>query len=130
KGMNVRAFAMFVMLAAATGQAPTPSQKTASTSLPPVSWTCVMHPDVVTDKPGQCPQCRMDLVPVRLVTIWSCPVHGVIEQTTPGRCRICGRDLVQTTRALTFTCAGHPEINQLDPGRCANGSAMIAKYTP
>lgn len=25
-------------------------------------YTCPMHPDVVSDKPGKCPKCGMDLV--------------------------------------------------------------------
>jgi hypothetical protein len=27
-----------------------------------MSYTCPMHPEVVTDKPGSCPKCGMDLV--------------------------------------------------------------------
>jgi Cu(I)/Ag(I) efflux system membrane fusion protein len=27
-----------------------------------VQYTCPMHPEVVTDKPGSCPKCGMDLV--------------------------------------------------------------------
>ena len=27
-----------------------------------VIYTCTMHPDVVSDKPGKCPKCGMDLV--------------------------------------------------------------------
>src|ERR1700756_3199200 len=95
--------------------------------LPPISWSCPMHPDVVEDQKGSCRICKMELQPVRLVTVYTCPVHGVIEQSQPGKCRICSRDLIQTTKSLTFTCAGHPDINQIEPGRCADGSAMTPK---
>ncbi|MBI5143982.1 MAG: hypothetical protein HZA30_02815, partial [Candidatus Omnitrophica bacterium] len=27
-------------------------------------WTCAMHPSVRADKPGKCPICGMDLIPV------------------------------------------------------------------
>jgi heavy metal-binding protein len=98
--------------------------------LPPISWTCPMHPDVLEDTKGKCNICGMDLEPVRLVTVWKCPVHGVIEESTPGKCRICSRPLVATTMALTWTCAGNKQISQIDPGSCQDKSPMIAKYTP
>jgi len=28
-----------------------------------IQYTCVMHPEVISDKPGKCPKCGMDLVP-------------------------------------------------------------------
>lgn len=28
-------------------------------------YTCPMHPEVRSDKPGECPKCGMDLVPVK-----------------------------------------------------------------
>ncbi len=28
-------------------------------------YTCPMHPEVISDKPGLCPKCEMDLVPVK-----------------------------------------------------------------
>ncbi|MHC4389177.1 MAG: heavy metal-binding domain-containing protein, partial [Planctomycetota bacterium] len=27
-------------------------------------WYCSMHPDIIRDRPGLCPICRMDLVPM------------------------------------------------------------------
>ncbi len=27
-----------------------------------VTYTCSMHPEVVSDKPGKCPKCNMDLI--------------------------------------------------------------------
>jgi hypothetical protein len=29
----------------------------------PTVYTCPMHPEVTSDKPGRCPKCGMDLVP-------------------------------------------------------------------
>src|SRR5262249_46763827 len=43
--------------------------------LPPVSWTCPMHAEVVDDQGGACPICGMALVPVRLELVWSCQLH-------------------------------------------------------
>lgn len=28
-------------------------------------WTCSMHPEVITDKPGKCPKCGMDLIELK-----------------------------------------------------------------
>jgi Heavy metal binding domain len=97
--------------------------------LPPVSWTCPMHPEVLEDKKARCGICGMDLEPVRLVNMYTCPIHAVIEQSKPGKCRICSRDLVQMTAALTFACAANREISQLEPGKCPDGSAMVPRYT-
>jgi len=39
-----------------------------------------MHPEVVDDRAGRCPICKMPLEPIRLDTAWSCPVHAVIVE--------------------------------------------------
>jgi Heavy metal binding domain len=132
--MKARAFLLLLVVAPSVlvfaQKAGTVAPVSPAPTVPPISWSCPMHPDVVDDHKGQCPICKMTLVPVRLVAVWTCPIHGVIEQDHAGKCRICGRELIQTTRALTFTCAGHPEISQLEPGRCADGTPMTAKYSP
>src|SRR5437762_13878020 len=32
---------------------------------PPQKYTCLMHPEVVMDAPGDCPKCGMPLVPLK-----------------------------------------------------------------
>jgi Cu(I)/Ag(I) efflux system membrane fusion protein len=32
----------------------------------PTTWTCSMHPQIKQDKPGQCPICAMDLIPIKI----------------------------------------------------------------
>lgn len=47
-----------------TPPAPSPSPTAGGTSPSPVAavYTCPMHPEVTSDKPGKCPKCKMDLV--------------------------------------------------------------------
>jgi hypothetical protein len=97
--------------------------------VPPISMTCPMHPDVVEEHPGDCPICKMKLIPVRLESVWTCPVHAVVAEDHKGLCPIDRRDLIQVTVAVTFSCAGHPEINQIEQGICADGTAMIKTRT-
>jgi multidrug efflux pump subunit AcrA (membrane-fusion protein) len=41
-----------------------PAKGAAETAKPAkVVYTCPMHPEVTSDKPGKCPKCGMDLVP-------------------------------------------------------------------
>jgi len=98
--------------------------------LPPMSWTCPMHLDVIDSKEGTCPICKMHLVAVRLDSIWTCPIHSVIAERKPGTCPIDKRELVQMTVAISWTCSGRPDINEISPGTCPDGTPMEANYTP
>ncbi|MEE4272131.1 MAG: efflux RND transporter periplasmic adaptor subunit [Thermoanaerobaculales bacterium] len=82
------------------GQAAADSGTAAETGL----WTCGMHPNVISEEPGTCPICHMDLVPLDIDpdgadtppadSGWTCPVHDVIDEASSGECPICGRELV------------------------------------
>ena len=67
---------MFLAVASfATTGAQQPRPTAAHEKLPPVSFTCPMDPDIVEDKPGTCPRCKMTLEPIRLDTAYACPTH-------------------------------------------------------
>ncbi len=61
-------------------------------------YTCPMHPDVLQDTPGSCPQCGMALEPEGVPvsssqTKYTCPMHPEIIQDHPGSCPKCGMAL-------------------------------------
>ena len=56
-------------------------------------YTCSMHPDVITDKPGKCPKCGMDLVKKQVDKIYTCSMHPNVISDKPGKCPKCGMAL-------------------------------------
>lgn len=73
--------------------------KTEATSV----YTCPMHPEVKSDKPGKCPKCGMNLVKAKdeqqadnktvFETGYTCPMHPQVHSDTAGTCPICGMQL-------------------------------------
>jgi P-type Cu+ transporter len=68
-------------------------------------YTCPMHPEVRSKKPGSCPKCGMSLEPATLPgpqtrTEYTCPMHPEIVRDAPGSCPICGMALEPRTVSL------------------------------
>lgn len=72
-------------------------------------YICPMHTQIVSDRPGECPICHMDLVPAPAVSTpaapppsatttytqgYICPMDPDVHSDTPGTCSRCKMDLV------------------------------------
>jgi hypothetical protein len=108
------------VLSAQQGRTPAPPK------LPPLSMTCPHHPDVIEDRPGTCPMCKMALIPVRLDSSWMCPVHTTVIESERGTCRLCRRQMVPVTVSLTWSCRAD-SVEHVEPGLCTDGSPRIGR---
>ena len=62
-------------------------------------YTCPMHPEIITDKPGNCPKCGMTLVKKKTDKIYTCTMHPEVISDKPGNCPKCGMKLVEKKTA-------------------------------
>jgi hypothetical protein len=90
-----------------------------------ISYTCPMHPEITSDKPGTCPKCGMDLVQKAGVQ-YTCPMHPEVISDSPGKCPKCKMDLVVKSSAL-YSCPMHPEVTSMEPGKCPKCGMKLKK---
>ena len=96
--------------------------------LPPLSYTCPMHPEILESKGGTCPICKMDLVPIRLDSVWTCGTKPLaVVRDAPGKCPIDGTPLVQVTAVVSWTCPGGSD-ESASPGSCPGGAPKTKTY--
>jgi FtsP/CotA-like multicopper oxidase with cupredoxin domain len=61
----------------------------------PVAYSCPMHPEVVRERPGHCPECGMKLLAGEApATTYTCPMHLEVVSEQPGHCPECGMKLL------------------------------------
>jgi FtsP/CotA-like multicopper oxidase with cupredoxin domain len=63
----------------------------------PVIYTCPMHPEVVSEEPGSCPECGMKLMPTAAPKSYVCPMHPEVVSQEPGKCPECGMKLMPSS---------------------------------
>jgi ssDNA-binding Zn-finger/Zn-ribbon topoisomerase 1 len=105
-------------------------------------YTCPMHPDVVTDKPGKCPKCGMDLnlstkeeLKAKVAKSYTCPIHADVASDSAGTCPKCGKLLslsakekMKAEAVKIYTCPMHSDVSSKETGKCPKcGMALTAK---
>ncbi len=85
---------------------------------PPIAgdYTCPMHPEIRSEKPGSCPKCGMALEPTTTAapaakTEYVCPMHPEIVRPGPGSCPLCGMAL--EPRTVTADEPDNPELRDM-----------------
>jgi FtsP/CotA-like multicopper oxidase with cupredoxin domain len=60
----------------------------------PVVYVCPMHPEVISETEGSCPECGMKLMPKAAPTMYVCPMHPQVVSEEQGKCPECGMKLM------------------------------------
>jgi P-type Cu+ transporter len=77
------------------------------------SYTCPMHPEVISDRMAACPKCGMALEPVSPMAArveYTCPMHPEVVKDGPGSCPICGMALEPSEGTAD---AENPELTEM-----------------
>lgn len=96
-------------------------------------YSCPMHPNMVMNKPGQCPLCgaRMGLslkeqAKMETMGRYTCPQHADVVSDKPGKCPKCQSELglsakekMKQETMKTYTCSMHPDVVSHQPGKCS-----------
>ncbi len=120
---------------------PTENQKSSNNTTAKTDtalYTCPMHPEVQSNKPGNCPKCGMALVKksdakgMKMM----CPMMGGMDdknKTGSNEQKDSTKQGKTDTKApvqngISYTCSMHPDVKSDKPGKCLKcGMDLIEK---
>ncbi len=112
------------------------------------TYTCVMHPEIHSSKPGNCPKCGMKLVKEK-PKVTAKPVQPKqaipAKKATPDNMNMDDKEMktdnmpgmdmtkkevASPVQPTTYTCVMHPEIHSSKPGNCPKCGMKLVKEKP
>ncbi len=99
------------------------SEYSAPTVQSRIVYTCPMHPEIVSDEPGNCPKCGMFLVPRETSAALQPPAHehgtsSMAAAAIAPDAHDANPDHAHGSEANSYTCPMHPEVISDQPGNC------------
>jgi FtsP/CotA-like multicopper oxidase with cupredoxin domain/DNA-directed RNA polymerase subunit RPC12/RpoP len=103
----------------------------------PVIYTCTMHPEIQSSKPGNCPKCGMKLVVQKKKTVHPKKAASGKKSVSQKMGHMGNMKMPlpkETTdkpaQKVSYTCPMHPEIHTDGPGSCPKCGMKLVKETP
>src|SRR5688572_29530204 len=104
-------------------------------------YTCPMHPEVQSEKPGKCPKCGMTLIrktvpvnqpnkqanthPTQTKIVYTCVMHPEVQQDKPGNCPKCGMTLTKKTVQVSKPTNSNNNNGQRQQSNMALADEMV-----
>ncbi|WP_145859719.1 multicopper oxidase domain-containing protein [Pedobacter suwonensis] len=102
-----------------------------------VIYTCVMHPEIQSEKPGNCPKCGMKLILQKGKADKAKTADPVKKKQEAKKGAMEGMKMPAEKmernpkpESVTYTCPMHPEIHDSKPGNCPKCGMRLIKEKP
>lgn len=105
------------------------------------TFHCPMHTNMVSNEPGKCNSCNMDLTLTKkeqmkngVMQNFTCPMHQEVVNNMAASCAKCGKALIVVERkgskhgVTTYVCTMHPEVTKNKAGKCPTCGMEMKKF--